>query len=216
MQTTIFFPSQNTKTVNTSQVMTKILVIEDQEDIRSVIVEMLTAENFYVMDAENGQVGIQLLQAEIPDLIICDITMPKLDGYEVVSWSRENPETEAIPFIFLTAKASQSDIRQGIELGADDYLIKPFTRADLLGAITARFEKQEIINRQTQRKISKYYNYITQSTSNELCNPLQEIMSISKKLIDNYDLMDKDEILKNLKEISSLSERLQEKNPNKL
>ncbi|MHC5831182.1 MAG: response regulator, partial [Nostoc sp.] len=107
-------------------------------------------------------------------------------------------------------------IRQGIELGADDYLIKPFTRADLLGAITARFEKEKIINRQTQKKINKHYNYITQSTSNELCNPLQGIMSISKRLIDNYELMNKDEILKNLREIYSLSERLQEINPNKL
>ncbi|MEH1869831.1 MAG: response regulator [Nostoc sp.] len=195
--------------------MKKILVIEDQEDIRSIIVEMLTAEGFYVIDAENGQVGINLLKTEIPDLIICDITMPNLDGYEVVTWSRENPETEAIPFIFLTAKASQSDIRQGIELGADDYLIKPFTRADLLGAIITRFEKQEIINRQTQNKINKYYNSIPQSASNELFNPLDDIMSISKNLIDNYELMEPEEILTNIKKIYSLSQNLQDINPNK-
>ncbi|ABA19691.1 Response regulator receiver domain protein (CheY) [Trichormus variabilis ATCC 29413] len=196
--------------------MTKILVIEDQEEIRSIIVEMLTAENFYVMDAENGQVGITLLQTEIPDLIICDIAMPKIDGYEVVTWSRENPETEAIPFIFLTAKASQNDIRQGIELGADDYLVKPFTRAELLGAITARLEKQEIINRQTQQRLHKSYIYLTSTIRNEVNNPLNYITSISEKLINDYEFMNREEILKKIKEIYNLSKNFQDGNLNKL
>ncbi|MBU7582154.1 MAG: response regulator [Nostoc sp. TH1S01] len=194
--------------------MTKILVIEDQEDVRSIIVEILRAENFYVIDAANGKDGIKLLQTEIPDLIICDITMPELNGYEVVTWARENPETEAIPFIFLTAKSSRIDIRQGIELGANDYLIKPFTRADLLGAITAIFEKQEIINRQTQNKINQSYNYINQSVNNEFFNPLHHVRNGLKKLIDNYELMGREEILKKLKEIYSLSDNFQDIYPN--
>ncbi|BAB73939.1 response regulator [Anabaena sp. FACHB-709] len=195
--------------------MTKILVIEDQEDIRSIIVEMLTAENFYVMDAENGQVGITMLQKEIPDLIICDIAMPKIDGYEVVTWSRENPETEAIPFIFLTAKASQNDIRQGIELGADDYLVKPFTRAELLGAITARLEKQEIINRQTQKRLNTSYSYLASTIRNDLNNPLNYVTSISEKLINDYEFMNREEILKKIKEIYNLSKNFQDINLNK-
>jgi DNA-binding response OmpR family regulator len=186
--------------------MEKILVIEDQEDIRSIVVEMLTQEKFNVLEAENGQVGIKLLQEEVPDLIICDIAMPKLNGYEVVTWSRENPETESVPFIFLTAKSSQIDIRQGIELGADDYLTKPFTRAELLGAITARFDKQKAFNRQTQKKITQYYNYINQSTNHGLCDHLHQIMTVSKKLIDNYDMVEREEILKALNEIYSLSQ----------
>ncbi|UKO98208.1 response regulator [Nostoc sp. UHCC 0870] len=186
--------------------MEKILVIEDQEDIRSIVVEMLTQEKFNVLEAENGQVGIKLLQEEVPDLIICDIAMPKLNGYEVVTWSRENPETESVPFIFLTAKSSQIDIRQGIELGADDYLTKPFTRAELLGAITARFDKQKAFNRQTQKKITQYYNYINQSTNHGLCDHLHQIMTVSKKLIDNYDMVEREEMLKSLNEIYSLSQ----------
>ncbi|MBD2438937.1 PleD family two-component system response regulator [Nostoc sp. FACHB-110] len=194
--------------------MTKILVIEDQEDVRKIIVEILKAENFYVMDAENGKVGINLIQTEIPDLVICDITMPELDGYEVVTWTRENSETEAIPFIFLTAKSSQIDMRQGIELGANDYLVKPFTRADLLGAIAAILEKQDIINRQTQKRIRQSYNYINQSLSHELLNPLNHVRYGLKTLIDNYELMDKEEILKKLKEFYRLSEDYQDIYPN--
>lgn len=193
--------------------MKKILVIEDQEDIRNIIVEMLTAENFEVIDADNGQTGIKLLQSEIPDLIICDIAMPKLDGYEVVTWSRENPETEAIPFIFLTAKASLNDIRQGMELGADDYLIKPFTRADLLGAITARLEKQAIINRQTQKRVNKYFETLI---NHDLNSPVNCIVNLSKYIIDNYESMDKEAILKNIKEIYSLSQNIKDKNLNNL
>ncbi|MBD2504379.1 response regulator [Anabaena azotica] len=191
--------------------MTKILVIEDQEDIRSIIKEILTAENFLVMDAENGQAGIKFLQTEIPDLIICDIAMPKVSGYEVVTWARENPTTEAIPFIFLTAKGSQNDIRQAIELGADDYLIKPFTRADLLGAIKARLEKEEIINRQTQKKLKKLDNELYSLMSDDLINPLNYIMSISKKLIDDYELMEREEILTKIKEIYNFSEKIHNK-----
>jgi DNA-binding response OmpR family regulator len=186
--------------------MEKILVIEDQEDIRSIVVEMLTEENFDVLEAENGQVGIKLLQEEVPDLIICDIAMPKLNGYEVVTWSRENPETESVPFIFLTAKSAQVDIRQGIELGADDYLTKPFTRAELLGAITARFDKQKAFNRQAQKKITQYYNYINQSTNHSLCDQLNQIMAVSKNLIDHYDTMEREEILKGINEIYKLSQ----------
>lgn len=186
--------------------METILVIEDQEDIRSIIVEMLTEENYNVLDAENGQVGIQLLQAEVPDLIICDIAMPKVDGYEVVTWSRENPETESIPFIFLTAKAAQVDIRQGIELGADDYLTKPFTRAELLGAITARFDKQKAVHRQVEKQMTQHYNYVYQSPSSCLCENLSQITSVSKRLLEDYDLIEREEILKALKEIYHLSQ----------
>ncbi|MBD2503909.1 response regulator [Anabaena azotica] len=123
--------------------MIKILIIEDHEDIRTNIKEILVAENFEIVDTNDGEAGIELIQREIPDLIICDVTLPKLNGYQVVSWARANPATEAIPFIFMTGKGSQDDILQARELGANDYLIKPFTRAELLKAITSRLEKRE-------------------------------------------------------------------------
>ncbi|HEY9753238.1 MAG TPA: diguanylate cyclase, partial [Coleofasciculaceae cyanobacterium] len=113
--------------------------------MRGLIIKLLKAEGFEVIDGANGQVGIDLAQTHEPDLIICDIMMPELDGYQVLEQLRQIPETARIPFIFLTAKADRADFRQGMELGADDYLTKPFKRSELLGAISARLAKQETI-----------------------------------------------------------------------
>ncbi|MBD2021313.1 EAL domain-containing protein [Leptolyngbya sp. FACHB-36] len=125
--------------------MTKILVIEDDPTVRTLITKLLKAEGFDVISGTNGQTGIQLAQAHDPDLIICDIMMPEFDGYEVLVQLRQNPITARIPFIFLSAKADRTDLRQGMELGADDYLTKPFKRTELLGAIAARLEKHTAI-----------------------------------------------------------------------
>lgn len=102
--------------------MTKILVIEDEQGVRENLLEILEAENFDTIGAENGHVGITWAWEHRPDLIICDVMMPELDGYEVLKLLRQDPVTETIPFIFLTAKADKADLRQGMELGADDYL----------------------------------------------------------------------------------------------
>jgi len=125
--------------------MTKILVVEDDATVRMLIVKLLQAEGFEVISGVDGRNGIQLAQSYEPDLIICDIMMPECDGYEVLQQLRQIPETARIPFIFLSAKADRSDLRQGMELGADDYLTKPFKRAELLGAISARLSKQAAI-----------------------------------------------------------------------
>lgn len=122
--------------------MNKILVIEDERAIRINLFKLLGAEGFQAIVAENGIKGVQLAQTEQPDLIICDIMMPELDGYGVLSALQQNPNTATIPFIFLTAKGDRSDWRQGMNLGADDYLTKPFTRAELLEAIASRLQKQ--------------------------------------------------------------------------
>ncbi|MBF2068704.1 EAL domain-containing response regulator [Fischerella thermalis] len=122
--------------------MTKILVIEDENSVRENLVELLEAEDFEAIDAANGKLGINLALTEVPDLILCDLMMPELDGYGVLTTLRQEPLTATIPFIFLTAKATKTDFRQGMELGADDYLTKPFTRAELLSAIDGRLKKQ--------------------------------------------------------------------------
>ncbi|HEY9707952.1 MAG TPA: EAL domain-containing protein [Oculatellaceae cyanobacterium] len=122
--------------------MNKILVIEDEQAIRLNLLKLLTAEGFQIFSADNGITGVQLAQAEQPDLIICDIMMPDLDGYGVLKALRQSPITATIPFIFLSAKAERSDWRQGMNLGADDYLTKPFTRAELLEAIATRLQKR--------------------------------------------------------------------------
>jgi diguanylate cyclase (GGDEF)-like protein len=125
--------------------MTQILVIEDDANVRTLILKLLQAEGFEVINASDGRAGVQLAQVYEPDLIICDIMMPECDGYEVLNQLRQNPETANIPFIFLSAKSERVDLRQGMELGADDYLTKPFKRAELLGAVAARLSKQAAV-----------------------------------------------------------------------
>ncbi|MEM7725327.1 MAG: EAL domain-containing response regulator [Cyanobacteria bacterium P01_A01_bin.45] len=127
--------------------MAKILLIEDEAPVRENLSELLESEGFEIIAAPDGQVGIDLAIAHIPDLIICDLMMPNIDGYGVLNRLRNEPSTVAIPLIFLTAKASRSDFRQGMDLGADDYLTKPFTRAELLSAIISRLDKQETLKK---------------------------------------------------------------------
>lgn len=121
--------------------MTTILVIEDVEALREEIMETLSYEGFDVLGAENGVVGVQIAKTYLPNLIICDIAMPELDGYGTLVALRQEPKTSMIPFIFLTAMTEKADMRQAMQLGADDYLTKPFTSTELLGAIASRLQK---------------------------------------------------------------------------
>ena len=122
--------------------MKKILVIENRAETRKLFLECLKAEGFYTIGAENGLIGVQRAQEELPDLVISEIILPKLDGYGILTKLRQNPTTAIIPFIFVTAKVTQTDIRKGMELGADDYLAKPCAVEELLRAIRARLERQ--------------------------------------------------------------------------
>lgn len=122
--------------------MKKILVIEDNEEIRENLVDMLS-ETYEVIESSGGRVGLEKVIKEQPDLVLCDVTMPGVDGYGVLTAMRSNPKTANIPFIFLTAKATKDDMRLGMELGSDDYITKPFTRKDVLNAIAARFRRQQ-------------------------------------------------------------------------
>lgn len=121
----------------------KILVIEDEPEMRRNLLTILKLEGFEPLGAENGRAGLTLAQRELPDLILCDVMMPALDGYGVLAALREDSTTATIPFIFLTAKGEKTDLRQGMNLGADDYLIKPVARADLLKAISSRLRRVE-------------------------------------------------------------------------
>lgn len=118
-----------------------ILVIEDQNDVRENLVELLELSNYKVYSAPEGRAGVKTALEHKPDLILCDIMMPERDGYEVLYLLSKNPSTASIPFIFLTAKAEKEDFRKGMNLGADDYITKPFEEMELLGAIERRLEK---------------------------------------------------------------------------
>ncbi|SOE23569.1 cAMP-binding domain of CRP or a regulatory subunit of cAMP-dependent protein kinases [Spirosomataceae bacterium TFI 002] len=132
----------------------RILLIEDNPDIRENTAEILELDNYEVLTAENGKVGVEKATKEKPDIIICDIMMPELDGYGVLHMLTKNPETADIPFIFLTAKADRTDFRKGMEMGADDYLTKPFDDIELLNAIESRFRKQDVINKKYENTLA--------------------------------------------------------------
>ncbi len=128
--------------------MKKILLIEDNKDVRENTAEILELSNYKVLTAVNGKIGASIAIKEKPDLVICDIMMPVLDGYGVLHLLGKNKETANIPFIFLTAKTDRTDVRKGMEMGADDYITKPFEESELLNAIEVRLKKSESLNKE--------------------------------------------------------------------
>ena len=169
---------------------TNILIIEDNDDIRESTAEILELADYNVITAENGKKGVDLAQKHFPDLILCDIMMPVLDGYGVLYLLNKNPRTAAIPFIFLTAKAERVDMRKGMEMGADDYLTKPFDDMELLNAIESRLHKKD----QQQSFYSKSLEDLSQLASRnsgieELKKVIAErkIRTIKKKQVIYYE-----------------------------
>jgi DNA-binding NarL/FixJ family response regulator len=128
--------------------MKTILLIEDEPQMRRNVLRMLELEGFTAIGAEDGFEGISAATRHRPDLILCDVTMPGLDGYGVLTKLREDPLTAAIPFIFLTAKGERADLRAGMNLGADDYLVKPVAIKELLAAMEARLARAKLTSRQ--------------------------------------------------------------------
>src|SRR5690554_5242551 len=132
--------------------MKKILLIEDDIALRENTAELLELSDYTVSTAPNGKVGIQKAKSEIPDLIICDIMMPEIDGYGVLEAVANDPLTSNIPFIFLSAKTEHKEIRKGMDMGADDYLTKPFEEQELLSAVESRLAKAQILAQRDQLK----------------------------------------------------------------
>lgn len=141
----------------------KIVLIEDNKAVRENIVEILELAGYEVHAAVNGKKGVELVQATTPDLIICDIMMPELDGYGVLHMLSKNPNTSSIPFIFLTAKADRADMRKGMEMGADDFITKPFEDVELLNAIEARLKKNEILKTEFASGIEGINDFLHQA-----------------------------------------------------
>jgi len=170
--------------------MKKILVIEDEEFVRENIVELLDAEGFEVFDADNGYRGLDVARMKLPDLILCDVMMPELDGFGVLKMLRKDGVLSAIPFIFLTAKAAKSDFRQGMELGADDYLTKPFTRTELLGAIATRLQKQATVKNRYHVELEQAKSQLNYLIHNDSLTKLPNRLSLQEqfKQIQQHNL----------------------------
>lgn len=184
--------------------MTKILVIDDEIILRTEVTEWLTLEGYTAADAADGVQGIEFARRDLPDLIICDITMPKLDGYGVLLELRSDPATMNIPFIFVTARASYEDVRRGMDLGADDYITKPFTRLELLHAVQTRLYKKAAQEQNYHREVEQWQQAFEQERaqrqlkskliamfSHDFRTPLTSIMSSNTFLRDYADRIDK-------------------------
>jgi two-component system, sensor histidine kinase and response regulator len=176
--------------------VTKILVIEDELNVRENLVELLEAENFEVFSAKDGFEGIFLAQSHSPELILCDVTMPELDGYGVLNNLRKDPEIAITPFIFLTAKAASEEIRQGMNLGADDYLTKPFSRQELLTTIKARLSRQKKYDQNTDTLLKDIGESLSYSISEKIFNPLDEILAASEIFIQDANVIEPSDIKK--------------------
>lgn len=131
--------------------MKKIAVIEDNSEMRENIEEILELADYEVVTAPDGKKGVELVKAELPDIIICDVMMPELDGYGLLYYLSKSPATNKIPFIFLTAKTERADMRKGMSMGADDYITKPFEEMELLEAIEARLKRSELFVQESQQ-----------------------------------------------------------------
>lgn len=168
--------------------MKKILLIEDNKDIRENTAEILALAQYNVITAKNGKEGVEMAQKEKPDLIICDIMMPVLDGHGALHMLSKNEETASIPFIFLTAKAERSDFRKGMEMGADDYLTKPFDDVELMNAIESRLKKNEILKREFSKNIQGINDFINEAKGIESLKKLSEERDVRtyKKKEDVY------------------------------
>ena len=171
-----------------------ILVIEDNTDVRKNICEILESDDYQVMKAENGTIGLDLIQKEKPDLVLCDIMMPEMDGYKVLHNVRAISSVAATPFIFLTAKTSKEDMSLGMQLGADDYIMKPFTIAELLSRVRTRLDKRKEIIEKSEEKLQTLTDHLGIPITKELNEPLKTILGLSEFIINDYHSLEKKEM----------------------
>lgn len=220
--------------------MSSVLVIEDDPEILENIEEILELQSYETLTTSSSVAGLQLAKEALPSLVICDVIMPELDGYGVLSELRQQEETATIPFIFLTGRSERADIRMGMELGADDYLTKPFTQEELLGAVQSCLNKYDRLSRQyeaqvqesesiekklqTAQELAEMNSVLLQKLSQGLRHPVSNItiatymlkQNLSSKDFDRYVAILEEECARStslLNEISGLQEYL---NPSKI
>lgn len=162
--------------------MKKILIIDDEEWLREMMLLALRQRDFQVIEAENGEKGIETARKELPDLILCDVNMEKVDGYLTLSSLRSEPATASIPFILMTGLADQAGMRHGMELGADDYLPKPFTIEALYAAVDARLKKAKTVREEAERKLADLRDNISMMLPHEMRTPLNGILAYGEIL----------------------------------
>lgn len=188
--------------------MARILVIEDTAVLRQEIAATLAFEGFEAAAAENGIAGLEVARTFRPDLILCDIMMPGLDGFETMKALQRNESTAGIPVIFITAKAARDDVRQGMEAGADDYITKPFTTEELLRAVRARLKRREQQQDEATKRIERKVDRVARLLPGELRTPLHGIAMLAKLMEDEHETIDRSDIGDYAREILGACARL--------
>ena len=188
--------------------MTYILVIEDERYLLEDITEVLQYTSFTVQGASNGVQGVELALKDPPDLIICDIMMPGMNGFEVLERVRENPTTVNVPFIFLSARSDRSALRHGMELGADDYITKPFTSHELLTAIFARLKRQTQMVEEAEQRLEYVKKQLARMVTHELRTPLISIDTVVEIVSRQLNSLEPAELTELLGTIDAGSKRL--------
>lgn len=186
----------------------KIVIVEDDKTIRDNLHEILEAYGYEVSSYEDGLQGLGGIKQIIPDLVVCDIMLPLMDGYQVLKQLKSEELTRNIPFIFLTARSERADQRKGMELGADDFIVKPFTTQELINAINTRLQKEKNTENKIQDALYLKLHDFTKINSHEYNTPLNGILGLSSTLIDSIDQLSKDEIVEVAKAIRTSSKRL--------
>ena len=188
--------------------MTKILVIEDEQPLLEEILETLSFEGFQTVGALDGNAGLEMVYDFKPDLIISDIAMPEMDGFGVLERLRQNAATAVLPLIFLTAKAERIFMRQGMELGADDYLTKPFTNAELLAAVRTRLNRQHTMAEVGQSQVDSLKHQLASTIALELRTPLHLLSFVNVMLSDYLDSMSPEDVQEVLNSLAYGSQRM--------
>jgi signal transduction histidine kinase len=201
-------PANGSTYTKTKTKVNKVLAIDDSPEIRLIIGETLNLFGFTTLIAEDGCTGLEMARELLPDLILCDIKMPNLDGYGTLKAMREHEATAAIPFIFLSGATDRVTVRKGMELGADDYLTKPFTPKELLAAVNTRLEKQAELQRLSDRRLNELRGNLTLALPHELRTPLHGIMGLASLMMDDYAQMPPEEVLESARFIHESSLRL--------
>ncbi|HAL56100.1 MAG TPA: hybrid sensor histidine kinase/response regulator [Bacteroidetes bacterium] len=172
----------------------KILVVDDETAFRELVALALEMEGFIVEQAANGEEALNWVAESTPDLILCDVAMPRLSGHELLAELRKHERTERVPFIFLTGQSAGEDLRHGMHLGADDYLTKPVKLEDLVSAIKVRLEKKERWERYSEVQLERLRQRISGSVPHEIRTPLTALLGLAELLQGEADSMDRAEI----------------------
>lgn len=189
--------------------MPRILVIDDEERARFTIRQALSMQGFEVTEAPDGAAGLKLARSHVPDLVLCDVHMDGLNGYEVLGELRNDPMLAMTPFVLMTGQADLGGMRQGMTLGADDYLVKPFSIAELLAAVSNRLQKNQLLRAQADQKLASLRTHISMMLPHELLTPLTGILGASDLICTEAASLSRDQITEFAQAIKDSGARLQ-------